>query len=153
MLTSWKGVVQSDAFFNPQKEGASHNGRALYFIPRAGRNEMEGKKINRRADHEGPHRTVFEKNKKRILATETVCAICGRPVNKSLPKGDPMAPEIDHIIPISKNGHPSDISNLCLVHASCNKAKSDKVFLEDKTKKPTTNQNLPWSLDWFTVGK
>ena len=110
-------------------------------------------KVNRRADHEGPHRTAYEKNKKRILATESICAICGRPVDKTLPQHDPMAPEIDHIIPISKGGHPSDIDNLCLVHSCCNKAKSDKVFLETIQQKPVTNQQLPWSLDWFSVGK
>ncbi|MCR5584570.1 MAG: HNH endonuclease [Lachnospiraceae bacterium] len=111
------------------------------------------KKVNRRADHEGPQRTAFEKNRKRILARDSVCAICGRPVDKSLPQHDPMAPQIDHIIPISKGGHPSDIDNLCLVHACCNKAKSDKVYLSDKENKAVSNQNLPWSVDWFAVGK
>lgn len=110
-------------------------------------------KVNRRADHDGPHRSAFEKNRKRILATESICYLCHKPVDKTLPQHDPMAAQIDHKIPISKGGHPSDIENLCLVHACCNKAKSNKVFLSDKENRATTNQNLPWSLDWFAVGK
>lgn len=110
-------------------------------------------KANRRADHDGPHRSAFEKNRKRILAMESVCAICGKPVDKTLSPDNPMAPQIDHIIPISKGGHPSDIDNLHLVHACCNKAKGNKTFLADKEGKTITNQQLPWSLDWFAVGK
>lgn len=110
-------------------------------------------KANRRADHDGPHRSAFEKNRKRILATQNVCAYCGKLVDKTLPPNDPMSAQVDHKIPISKGGHPSDIENLCLVHACCNKAKGDKLFLGQKEEKVVTNQNLPWSLDWFAVGK
>lgn len=35
---------------------------------------------------------------------------------------------IDHIIPIAKGGHPSDIDNLQLAHWTCNRQKSDKIF-------------------------
>ena len=105
-------------------------------------------KQNKRADHEGPHRTAFEKNRRRILMSQDVCYLCGRLVDKKLPATDPMAPQIDHIVPISKGGHPSDIDNLCLVHACCNKAKGDKMTLESKEQAPVTNQNLPWSFDW-----
>lgn len=110
-------------------------------------------KLNRRVDHEGPHRTAFEKNRRKILATECVCAICGKVVDKSLPQHDPMAAQVDHIIPLSKGGHPSDIDNLALVHACCNRAKSDKVLLADKENKVVSNQQLPWTLDWFQVGR
>ena len=37
----------------------------------------------RRADHVGPHRRTYEKNRKRILASQDVCGICGQPVDKS----------------------------------------------------------------------
>lgn len=37
-----------------------------------------------REDQAGPHRTAFDKNKKRIYATQTVCGICGQPVDKTL---------------------------------------------------------------------
>lgn len=64
--------------------------------------------------------------------SQDVCAICGRPVDKSLKNPHPLAATVDHIIPIAKGGHPSDISNLQLAHRQCNRAKSDKI-IESKT--------------------
>lgn len=99
----------------------------------------------------GAHRRLFEKNKKKILATQNICGICGKPVNKQIKYPDPMAPCIDHIIPVSKNGHPSDIENLQLAHWTCNRQKSDKTYIETpQEKRPTipSNRNLPLSMDW-----
>ena len=103
-----------------------------------------------RADRQGPHRSAFDKNKKRILMTQDVCGICGKPVNKNLKYPDPMSPVIDHIIPINKGGHPSAIENLQLAHWSCNRQKSDKLY-KDKDTKPKVigNRNLPQSMDWM----
>lgn len=108
-------------------------------------------KVNRRADHSGPHRTVYEKNRIRILKTQNICAICGRQVDTKLKTPNPMAPEIDHIIPVSKNGHPSDINNLQLVHRSCNQLKSDSIYKEQPDKQNAminSNRNLPQSMEW-----
>ena len=67
-----------------------------------------------RPDRSGPHRVAFEKNKNIILKTRNTCGICGLPVDKSLRYPHPLSPVIDHIIPINRNGHPSDIQNLQL---------------------------------------
>lgn len=103
-----------------------------------------------RPDKNGAHRAAYEKNKKRILATQNICGICGRPVDLSLKTGDPMAPCIDHVIPVSKGGHPSDIENLQLAHWTCNRLKSDKLFKnqEKQQQKVLGNRNLPQSMDW-----
>lgn len=102
-----------------------------------------------RPDKIGAHRSAYEKNKKKILATQNICAICGKPVDKSLKYGDPMAPTIDHIIPVAKGGHPSDISNLQLTHWICNRQKSDKIFKTSKSEQVIIgNRNLPQSMDW-----
>ena len=69
-----------------------------------------------RADRNGPHRVAFEKNKKILLKTQNTCGICGQPVDKSLRYPHPLSPVIDHIIPVNRNGHPSDIKNLQLAH-------------------------------------
>ena len=37
--------------------------------------------------------------RKRVLAHYSVCALCERPVDKTLPYTDPGAPEVDEIIP------------------------------------------------------
>ena len=82
---------------------------------------------NERPDHDGTHRLAFERNKKKIYATQTVCGICGKPVDFSYKFPHPLSPCIDHIIPVVKGGHPSDLDNLQLAHFCCNRAKSDKL--------------------------
>ena len=45
-----------------------------------------------RPDQDGTHRLAFERNKKKIYATQTVCGICARPVDFSLKYPHPMGP-------------------------------------------------------------
>ena len=103
-----------------------------------------------RPDKDGTHRLQFERNKKKIYATQSVCGICGRPVDFSIKYPDPLSPCIDHIIPVAKGGHPSDIDNLQLAHFACNRQKSDKLFaVQDRKQEQTIgNRNLPQSRDW-----
>lgn len=107
-----------------------------------------------RLDRQGSHRVVFERNKKIILKTQNVCGICGNPVDMSLKYPDPLAPCIDHIIPVAKGGHPSDIDNLQLAHWTCNRQKSDKIFKNKGLMEPVAigNRNLPLSMDWKHYG-
>lgn len=81
-----------------------------------------------RIDRRGEHKTQLKKNRQIILATQDICGICGAPVDKTLKAPDPLSPTIDHIIPIAKGGHPSDLANLQLAHRWCNRQKSDRVF-------------------------
>ena len=104
-----------------------------------------------RPDRDGTHRKVFDKNKKIIYATQDVCGICGKPVDKTIKeKYHPMAPCIDHIVPISKGGHPSDISNLQLAHRICNRLKSDKVYQLNvrREEEAPDVRDLPQSMSW-----
>lgn len=104
-----------------------------------------------RPDKDGTHRGAFEKNKKKIYATQTVCGICGKPVDFSLKYPHPLSPCIDHIIPIAKGGHPSDISNLQLAHWTCNRQKSDKLVdrsIVRHEEEAVSNRLLPQSIDW-----
>jgi len=106
---------------------------------------------NLRADQYGAHRIAYTKNKKRIMSTQNTCGICGNQVDMSLKQGDPMAPCVDHIVPIAKGGHPSSIENLQLAHWTCNRQKSDKIFKnveKDQPKQVLGNRNLPQSLNW-----
>ena len=104
-----------------------------------------------RPDQNGTHRGMFEKNKKKIYATQSVCGICGQPVDFSLKYPHPLSPCIDHIIPIAKGGHPSDIDNLQLAHWACNRQKSDKVYIHKQNKVGEIgNRVLPQSRDWST---
>ena len=103
-----------------------------------------------RPDRQGSHRVNFEKNKKIILKTQNTCGICGKAVDMNLKYPDPLAPCVDHIIPVAKGGHPSDIDNLQLAHWTCNRQKSDKLFKNQESMEPKVlgNRNLPQSADW-----
>lgn len=104
-----------------------------------------------RPDHVGAHRGEFERNKRIILKTQNICAICGRAVDFSVKFPHPLSPTVDHIIPVAKGGHPSDIDNLQLAHFSCNRAKWDKLYDDPSNASPqpvTNNRILPLSRDW-----
>lgn len=51
-----------------------------------------------------------------VLAEEDVCWLCGGPVDKTLPAGHPMAPELDEVLPVSHGGSPYDRANVRLSH-------------------------------------
>jgi 5-methylcytosine-specific restriction endonuclease McrA len=107
--------------------------------------------MSKRPDRDGTHRTAFNRNKKKIMATQTVCGICGRIVDKKLKYPHPMSPTVDHIIPVARGGHPSDIDNLQLAHWTCNRQKSDKLYGKEKPacqEGTISNRVLPWSQDW-----
>lgn len=105
-----------------------------------------------RPDHDGTHRLAFDRAKKKIYATQTVCGICGKPVDFSYKYPHPLSPCVDHIIPIVKGGHPSDLDNLQLAHWTCNRQKSDKLInpksAAQQEKGVISNRMLPQSIDW-----
>lgn len=76
----------------------------------------------------------------RVIATYDTCAICGREVDKTLNYLDPLAPEVDEIVPVSRGGSPYDWDNLQLVHRICNQKKGAKMAGDidlDKIENPT----------------
>ena len=110
----------------------------------------------RRIDRTGEHRTAMEKNRQIILKTQRICGICGRPVDFSFRYPHPLSPSVDHIIPIAKGGHPSDLANLQLAHRCCNRLKSDKLYVEKWQREHSTEDEdaagtahgLPQHYDW-----
>lgn len=108
--------------------------------------------MNKGAERYGTHRGAFEKNKKKVFQTQRVCGICGKPIDFSFKYPHPLSPCIDHIIPIAKGGHPSDINNMQLAHWTCNRQKSDKLIESrgyvNKEVEALSNRILPHSRDW-----
>ena len=89
-------------------------------------------------------------DKKKIYAAQTVCGICGKPVDFSLKYPHPLSACIDHIIPIAKGGHPSDIENMQLAHWTCNRQKSDHLVTRKEMKEEViSNRVLPHTFDWL----
>lgn len=104
-----------------------------------------------RSDRTKGNRGAFEAARLKILKTQTICGICGKPVDFSYKNPHPLAPTVDHIIPVSKGGHPSDISNLQLAHRYCNRAKADSLLGPRKAEENDNvipNDVLEQHLDW-----
>ena len=99
----------------------------------------------------------WNRARKTVLTTQDVCGICGNLVDKTLKWPNPLSPTIDHIIPIIKGGHPTDLHNLQLAHWCCNRQKSDKLAKQIREAKPEepeeseiNNRDLPLSTDWLS---
>lgn len=113
---------------------------------------MAVRKKPTRVDH-GKAKRAYQKNRRTALASADVCAICGLPIDKSLHFPHPMSATVDHIIPISRGGHPSDPQNLQAAHLICNQMKAAKETIESNAKNRQKrgeigNRNLPISRDW-----
>lgn len=66
----------------------------------------------------------YERLKKEIYK-RVICWICGKPVDYTVPPRHPMAPSVDHRVPLhppdgSPGGHPTDPRNAELAHYGCN---------------------------------
>lgn len=100
----------------------------------------------------GEHRTAFEKNRKKILATAQVCGLCGQPLDNTKKYPHPMSTVVDHIVPINRGGHPSDLQNLQAAHRWCNRQKGDNLWFREKHKdmdKEVRSDDLPLHFDWI----
>ncbi|MCL2136823.1 MAG: HNH endonuclease [Coriobacteriia bacterium] len=81
--------------------------------------------------------------RRRLLARETHCALCGKPIDKGLRTPHPMSAEVDEIVPVSKGGSPIDMENVQLTHRVCNQRAGDKSRPRKARSFP-----LPTSQDW-----
>jgi 5-methylcytosine-specific restriction endonuclease McrA len=83
--------------------------------------------------------------RKRVYATQETCGVCGGAVDKTLPSGTPMSPELDEIMPVARGGSPYDIDNLQLNHRVCNRRKGTKIASD---KLPPDINTTPNSRVW-----
>lgn len=139
----------------PRKaEPREHLPRLLLFLNIPQGSQMRGTTKTRPTYYTRPEkdpalRALWEHNKKIILQTQSICGICGKPVDKSLKYPDPMCATVDHIIPVARNGDPTALDNLQLAHKYCNRMKSDKLP-EQKKETSDVNRDLPQSVNWRT---
>lgn len=80
-----------------------------------------------------------DQDRKRLKRKRLPCHICGQPIDYTLPMLDPMAFQLDHVLPVSV--HPDlehDPSNHAASHRKCNRTKSDGPL--DGTKRVPTSR-------------
>lgn len=75
------------------------------------------------------------------------CALCGKPIDYTLPAGHPMSFEIDEIIPVSKGGSPYSRENTQAAHRICNQRKGNKIIRQGE-RQSYINKPLPRSREW-----
>lgn len=70
-------------------------------------------------------------SRNRAIATlDHVCALCHKPIDMEAKQYEPLSVEVDHITPISRGGHPYELSNLQLSHSRCNRAKGNRMAID-----------------------
>jgi 5-methylcytosine-specific restriction endonuclease McrA len=68
-----------------------------------------------------------------IASKDPMCAGCHTFIDVSAPiklpdgKLNPLAVEVDHIVPISRGGQPYELENLQLLHMKCNRKKGARM--------------------------
>lgn len=55
------------------------------------------------------------------------CALCGQPIDYSLPAGHPLSFEVDEIVPVSRGGSPFERANVQPAHRICNERKGARM--------------------------
>lgn len=77
-----------------------------------------------RNDRNGTRR---RKLRARVRAMGLPCAICGHPIDYTIPAGDPLSYELDEIVPVSLGGDELDPSNVQPAHRICNQMKGNRL--------------------------
>lgn len=78
-----------------------------------------------------------------LKAQGNPCALCGKPIDYSLPARHPMSFEVDEIVPVSLGGSPYSRDNVQAAHRICNQRKGNKMAHKGPSSAP-----LPHSRDW-----
>ena len=69
------------------------------------------------------------------------CHLCGRPIDYSLPAGDPLSFEVDEIVPVSMGGSPIDRANVAPAHRICNQRRGNRPVEAAKKTEETRPQD------------
>ena len=70
--------------------------------------------------------TTRDLHRNQIKRTRSACAICGTPIDYTLPHLDPMSYVVDHIVPLHRGGTDT-LDNKQAAHRACNRTKGARV--------------------------
>jgi 5-methylcytosine-specific restriction endonuclease McrA len=68
-----------------------------------------------------------ERDRQTIKRTGAGCHICGKMIDYTLPHLDPMAFEVDHLVPLARCGSDT-LANKAAAHRSCNSKKRTRDY-------------------------
>lgn len=68
-----------------------------------------------------------ERDRQTIRKTGAGCHICGQPIDYSLPHLDPLAFEVDHLVPLARGGADT-LENKAAAHRRCNSKKRTRDY-------------------------
>ena len=101
-----------------------------------------------RHDRNGHRRRIL---RQRVKALGLPCAICGRPIDYSLPPLHPWSYELDEIIPVSLGGDELDPNNVQPAHRICNERKGNRIGFSAAKREPQAQPSQPsTSQDWLS---
>ena len=125
------------------RSGSARPGRRRRQRPDGSDHLQQGDEhANTRADwRERGYDAEYDRNRRLVLREETVCHICGQPVDKTLSGRDRMGPTLDHLVPRARGGTNAR-SNLRLAHLSCNSAKRAGVQAGRRRRPPERHPGI-----------
>ena len=91
--------------------------------------------------------------RRRILAEEDTCWLCGRPVDKTLHYLHPGAPEVDEVVPVSLGGSPFERANCRLAHRLCNSRRGNGTRGRKATVEPLATSRQWWGATPLAAGE
>jgi hypothetical protein len=103
------------------------------------RGDRRRREANRPSFRERGYDRQYDENRRRVLAEEIACYICGGPVDKALPGTHRDGPTADHVIRRADGGTNAR-ENLRLAHLRCNAARhggrARRIALPEFVKQP-----------------
>ncbi len=72
------------------------------------------------------HTRQWRKVRAQVLSEESICYLCGKPIDHEAPPRSPRSPSVDHVTPLYDGGDPYDRGNLLAVHYGCNSGKQHR---------------------------
>jgi 5-methylcytosine-specific restriction endonuclease McrA len=72
-----------------------------------------------------------------VLASNSVCWLCGHPIDLTLPATHAMSATVDHVVSLAAGGDPRGAENLKPAHRRCNSRKgAGEAQLNAPTSRP-----------------
>ena len=70
---------------------------------------------------------AWKKARAKVLATATLCYLCGQPIDRTVDPRSRWASSVDHVIPRSLGGSLLAPSNLRACHLGCNASRGNGI--------------------------